>query len=55
MRATDAFDKVAKDARTVAAAVTALLDQQEVLMGAKNVGVSIQLLLTSGNCFSRAF
>lgn len=43
----EAFDNVVKDSRILASQVTNLLTQQEILMAAKGVGITIQLAVTS--------
>ncbi len=46
--AMESFDKLAKDTKIVTSQVPNLLTQQEILTGAKAVGISVQLAITSG-------
>ena len=46
--ASDAFEAVTRDTKNLAAQGNNLLIQQELLMGAKGVGMTIQLAVTSG-------
>jgi hypothetical protein len=43
----DAFEVVVKETRILASQINNLLTQQEILMAAKGVGITIQLAITS--------